>query len=108
MATKSRISLFPATQQDVSRLRQSATDAVNDFGSTAVSHASKVQGQLRDLAGHARDEGSQQLSQVRTKVSDLASIAVDFATERPLVCIGAALLIGFLFGLSRRHRVVQE
>ncbi len=107
MATKSRLSLFPATQQDVSRLRQSATDAVNDFGSTAVTHASKVKGQLHDLAEHARDESSQQLNQVRTRVAELVDTVTDFASERPLICIGAALAVGFLIGLSRRRRVQE-
>ncbi len=104
MASKSRISLFPATQQDVSRLRQSATDAVNDFSTTASAHAEKVKGQIVDLADHARKEGSQRLNQVRTKVTDLAEVAMDFATERPLICIGAALAVGFLIGISRRSR----
>jgi ElaB/YqjD/DUF883 family membrane-anchored ribosome-binding protein len=108
MASKSRISLFPATQQDVSRLRQSATDAVNDFGNTAATHVSKVSGQLRDLAEHARNEGSQRYKQVRGRVTDVIDLATDFTTERPFVCIGAALFIGILIGLSRRRRPAQE
>jgi ElaB/YqjD/DUF883 family membrane-anchored ribosome-binding protein len=107
MASKSRLSLFPATQQDVSRLRQSATDAVNDFGSTASTHATKMGGQIQDLAGHAREESSQRLNQVRAKVSDLVNTAVDFASDRPLVCIAAALAVGYLIGRSRRRRVQE-
>jgi ElaB/YqjD/DUF883 family membrane-anchored ribosome-binding protein len=107
MASKSRLSLFPATQQDVSRLRQSATDAVNDFGSTAATHATKVGGQLQDLAEHARDESRQRLNQVRARVSDMVNTAVDFASDRPLVCIAAALAVGFLIGRSRRRRVQE-
>ena len=95
--------LFPATQRDVSRLKQSATDAVNDFSSTAHTHANKVGGQLRDLAGHLQEEGGSNYNRARTKFVDLVSVAQDFAAERPLVCIGAALAIGILIGLSRRR-----
>lgn len=107
MASKSRLSLFPATQQDVLRLRQSATDAVNDFGSTAATHASKVKGQLQELAGHARDESSQKLNMVRARVTELADSAVDFASDRPLLCIGIALAVGYLIGRNRRRRVQE-
>lgn len=97
--------LFPATQRDVSRLTQSATDAVNDFSSTATTHANKVGGQLRDLADHLQDEGRSNYRRAKSKLVDLAEVARDFATERPLVCIGAALLVGLLIGLSRRRSV---
>jgi ElaB/YqjD/DUF883 family membrane-anchored ribosome-binding protein len=96
--------LFPATQRDVSRLRQSATDAVNDFSTTATNHAGKVGGQLRDLAGHLQEEGGNNFSRARGKVFDLIGAVQDFTTERPLVCIGAALAVGFLIGLSRRRK----
>jgi len=100
--------LFPATQRDVSRLQQSATDAVNDLSSTATSHANKVSGQLQDLAGHLQKEGRANLDRAKGKVSDVVSMAQDFANERPLVCIGAALAIGVLIGLSRRRRPAPQ
>lgn len=93
---------FPASRQDVSRLKQTATDAVSDLSSTAAVHASRAKGQLRDLAGHVQEEGSEHLDQVRGRVSDLVDSAREFATARPLACVGVALAIGFLFGLSRR------
>ncbi len=100
--------MFPATQRDVSRLKQSATDAVNDFSSTATSHAHKVSGQLQDLAGHLQEEGGANLDRARGRVFDLINAAQDFATERPLFCIGAALAVGLLIGLSRRRRPAPQ
>ncbi len=94
---------FPATQRDVSRLRQSATDAVNDFSSTVASHANKVSGQFRDLAHHMRQEGRSNIHRVRVKLADLAQGTRDFARERPFLCLGAALALGVMIGLSRRR-----
>ncbi len=96
--------MFPATQRDVSRLKQSATDAVNDFSSTATTHANKVSGQLRDLADHLQNEGRTNYQRARVKLVDLAEVARDFTTERPLVCIAVALAVGVLIGLSRRRK----
>jgi len=95
-------SSFPATQQDVSNLKQTATDAVNDLGSTASVHASKVKSQVKDLVGHFQDEGGEQLDQAKGKLLDVVNSIRDYASERPLVCIGVAVAIGFLIGLSRR------
>lgn len=97
-------SAFPASRQDVSHLKQTAIDAANDLGSTAAVHASKAQSQFKDLAGHVQEEGSQQLTQVKGRLSDLVDSARDYAIERPLTCIGTALAIGFLIGLSRSGR----
>ena len=95
-------SSFPATQQDVSTLKQTATDAVNDLGSTVSVHASKAKSQIKDLVGHFQDEGSEQLDQAKGKLLNVVNSARDYASERPLVCIGVALAVGFLIGLSRR------
>lgn len=95
---------FPATQQDISQLKKTATDAVADLTSTAAVHASKAQGQIRDLAGHVRDESSEQLKQVKERFGNLAASAAEYVTERPFTCIGVALFVGFVFGLSRRRR----
>jgi ElaB/YqjD/DUF883 family membrane-anchored ribosome-binding protein len=97
-------SSFPATQQDVSNLKQTATDAVNDLGSTASVHASKAKSHIKDLVGHFQDEGGEQLAQAKGKLLDIVNSARDYASERPLVCIGVALAVGFLIGLSRRVR----
>src|ERR1700733_3023527 len=102
MSNESRTTSFPSTQQDISNLRQTATDAVSDLGSTAAVHASKAKGQLRDLAGHVQEEGGEQLDQVKGKLCDVLNSAKAFASERPLACIGAALAIGFLIVLSLR------
>jgi ElaB/YqjD/DUF883 family membrane-anchored ribosome-binding protein len=95
---------FPATQRDVSRLQQSATDAVNDFSSTATSHAGKIGGQARDLADHFQEEGTTHFRRAKGKLVDLVTVANDFAHDRPLVCIVGALVIGIFIGLSRRRR----
>ncbi len=100
--------LFPATRRDVSRLTQSATDAVNDFSSTASSHVNKVSGQLRNLADHLQEEGSVNYNRAKSRLVDVVSVARDFANERPLVCIGAALAVGILIGLSRRRSAPQN
>ena len=95
---------FPATQQDVSNLKQTATDAMNDLGSTASVHASKARNQVKDLVGHLQDEGGEQLNQTKAKLWDAVDLARDFASERPFACIGVALAVGFLIGLGRRVR----
>ena len=104
MSNESRSSSFPATRQDVAQLKQTAIDAASDLTSTASVHASKAKGHLRDLAGHVQEEGSDQFDQLAGRVTDLLNVARDYATQRPLTCIGAALAVGFLIGLSRRRR----
>jgi len=95
---------FPATLQDVARLKQTAIDAVNDLGSTAVVHASKAKDHFRDLAGHVREEGGEELDQMKGKLNDLVGYSREYVAENPLLCIGAALTLGFLIGLTRRRR----
>jgi ElaB/YqjD/DUF883 family membrane-anchored ribosome-binding protein len=94
---------FPATQQDVARLKQTAIDAASDLGSTASVHASRAKSQLNDLAGHVREEGGQQLDEVKGKFSDLVLAGRTYVSDHPLSCLGAALTLGFLIGLTRRH-----
>jgi ElaB/YqjD/DUF883 family membrane-anchored ribosome-binding protein len=98
----STTSHFPATQQDIARLKQTAIDAVNDLSSTAVVHASKAKSQFRDLTGHVREESGDQIDQVRSKLGDLMVVSRDYVSENPFTCIGAALAVGFLIGLTRR------
>ena len=102
MSNESLSSPFPATLQDVSHLKQTATDAASDLSSTASDHASKAKKQLKSLAGHFQEEGAEQLDQVRGKLSDVFDSAQEYASRRPLACIGVALAVGFLVGLSRR------
>ena len=103
MSNESITRSFPATQQDISQLKKTATDAVADLTSTAAAHATKAQGQIRDLAGHVRDESNQQLDQVKEKFGNLAANAAEYVVQRPFTCIGVALLVGFVLGLSRRR-----
>jgi ElaB/YqjD/DUF883 family membrane-anchored ribosome-binding protein len=104
MSNESLTRAFPATQQDISQLKKTATDAVADLTSTAAAHATKAQGQIRDLAGHVRDESSEQFDQVKEKFGNIAANAAEYVVQRPFTCIGVALLVGFVFGLSRRRR----
>ena len=103
MSNESLTRSFPATQQDISQLKKTATDAVADLTSTAAVHASKAQGQIRDLAGHVRDEGNAQLAQVKERFGNLAAGAAEYVAERPFTCVGVALFVGFLVGISRRR-----
>ena len=105
MSNDSLTRSFPATQQDISQLKKTATDAAADLSSTAAAHASKAKGQLKDLAGHVQEEGSQQFDEMKEKFGTLAATAVDYVVQRPVTCIGVALFVGFIFGLSRRRRV---
>jgi ElaB/YqjD/DUF883 family membrane-anchored ribosome-binding protein len=102
MPNDSTTSSFPATQRDISNLKQTATDAVSDLSSTAAVHASKAKGQVKELAGHLHEEGGQQLDQVRGQLGDVLASAQAFVAERPLACVGVAFAIGYLFALSRR------
>jgi len=100
MINESLRSSFPATQQDVSSLKQTATDAVKDLASTASVHASKARSQVKDLVGHIQDEGGEQLHHAKVKLMDVVASARTYAAERPLACIGVALAVGFLIGRS--------
>jgi len=74
MSDQSRLSSFP-TQQDISRLKQTATDAVNDMGDAAS---------VRSLA---------------EKVGQLASASREYVSRYPVRTMGAALAVGFVIGL---------
>ena len=95
---------FPATQKDVRKLQQSATDAVNDFSSAAAGHANRIGAQVHDLSDHLREEGRSNFRRAQVKLADIAGTARDFATEKPLLCIAVALAVGFLIGVSRARR----
>jgi len=102
MSNQTPSSSFPSTQRDLSNLKQTATDAVSDIASSVGDHASKAKGQLKKLAGHAQEEGTEQLDQVKGQLCSVLSAARDYVSERPLASIGVALVVGFLFGLARR------
>ncbi len=93
---------FPATQQDISNLKQTATDAVSDLSSTAGVHASKAKSQAKELVGHVQQEGAEQVQQLKGSLNDLVEAARGYALERPLACLGAAFASGFLFALYFR------
>lgn len=99
--------MFPATQKDVSRLRQSATDAVNDFSTSAVTHANKVGGQLVDLADHIQSEGRTHLSRAKGKALNYARTGRELVREHPMACIGIALAVGLFIGWTRSRRSAE-
>jgi ElaB/YqjD/DUF883 family membrane-anchored ribosome-binding protein len=95
-------SAFPETRRDVNNLKNTAVDAAKDLASTASTHANKARGQVQDLASHAQDEAYDQVGQLKGKAGELVETARDFVLARPLACLGTALAVGILFGLSRR------
>jgi len=94
---------FPASQQDIARLKQTAIDAVNDLSSSAGVHVSKAKGEPDNLAGHMQEEGGSQLQRAQARVSDFLDASRDFVAQRPFTCLGAALALGFFVGLTRRQ-----
>lgn len=103
-AQESSSTSFPATRQDISKLKDTAKQAAQDLRSTAAEHAEKTRGQLSDLATHAQQEGAQQVEQMKGQMSDLADAFREYASARPLATLGIAFAVGFLFGRSRRSR----
>jgi ElaB/YqjD/DUF883 family membrane-anchored ribosome-binding protein len=84
-------SIFPSAHDTVSRLRQSATDAASDF-------SSRAQGTLIDAADAFRQEGRAGLDRATAQLNELARTTRDFARQRPLTCLAAALAVGCLIG----------
>jgi ElaB/YqjD/DUF883 family membrane-anchored ribosome-binding protein len=97
-------SSFPASRQDVSNLKKTAIDAARDLSSTASVHAEKAKGQIKELAVHAQKEGGAQLDEMKGKLADVANSAREYVKARPLACVGIALAVGFVIGLTRRGR----
>jgi ElaB/YqjD/DUF883 family membrane-anchored ribosome-binding protein len=97
MSKEPRDSSPSLTQEDVSRLRQTATDAVNDMDFTGAARASEAKSPLKELVQHFQGEGSE-------KFQGILNTSRDFISKRPLFCVGAALAVGILIGLSRRDR----
>ena len=104
MSTSTRSSSFPESQRDISRLKQTATDAASDLSSTVAVHSDKARGQLHDLAGHVQEEGGQQLERVKERLNDLVGATRGYVSDHPLACLSAAFAIGLLIGISKRRR----
>jgi ElaB/YqjD/DUF883 family membrane-anchored ribosome-binding protein len=95
-------SQFPSTAKDIDNLKQTATDATSELGEVATKHVSRAKDQLHDLAGHAAEEGQEQLEQVKGSLEDVAKAARNYFADRPLVCLGVAFALGVFFGSGRR------
>jgi ElaB/YqjD/DUF883 family membrane-anchored ribosome-binding protein len=104
MSTQARNPSFPESQQDISRLKQTATDAASDLSSTIAVHSDKARGHLHDLAGHVQEEGGQQIERLKEKLYDLTSTTRTYVADRPLTCLAAAFAVGLLIGFSRHKR----
>jgi hypothetical protein len=82
------------TQEDVSRLRQTATDAVNDMDFTGAGQASEAKSSLKKLVQHLQGEGGEQ-------IDGILNSSRTFISSRPIFCVSLALAVGLLIGLSR-------
>jgi len=102
MPNENSDSSFPLTQRDISHLTQTATRADSLIMSPAIKHASRVRDRLIELTGHAQDAVVQQLNEAKGRLFDVSNIARDYASKRPFACLGVALAVGFLVGLTRR------
>jgi len=101
MPNETLSSSFPASQQDVNNLAQTARNAAQDLGSSASDYGARAKGQLQDLSGHLQQEGGDQIERVKSSLGEVVASARGYAVERPFQCIGVALAVGFLFGLLR-------
>jgi len=86
-------SKFPQTSQDITNLKQTATDA-----------ASKAKGQLQDLKQHAVFETSSQLDQIKGSLGAVVESVKSYSVARPFLCLGVAAGLGFIFGSWHRSR----
>jgi ElaB/YqjD/DUF883 family membrane-anchored ribosome-binding protein len=89
---------FPKTREDLSNLQKSAVDAAGDLGSTTLSHAKTVQGQIHNLAEHAQEEGRQGIRDLGTKLEDLWQGVREYVHDRPLAVLATGAFVGFVLG----------
>ena len=94
---------FPASREDLGKLRETAIDAAKDLKSTAAVHAEKARAQFNDLSGHVKEEGTAHLGQVQDSLSDVVNSARQYVLARPLASLGVAIGVGLLLGLSCRR-----
>jgi len=102
MFNKTPATSISATQQDISRLKQIAADAASDLENVASLYVDKIQSQAKRLTDDVQREGTRQVLDMKGRLCDAVNLTRDFAVGRPLVCIGVALAVGVLIGLSRR------
>jgi ElaB/YqjD/DUF883 family membrane-anchored ribosome-binding protein len=88
---------FPKSQKDITKLKQTATDATNDL-TGAVNNAKS---QLSDLAGHIKEDAGDHLNQVKGSIESVALSAKNYVAERPLQCLGVAFVLGVIIGRFR-------
>jgi ElaB/YqjD/DUF883 family membrane-anchored ribosome-binding protein len=86
-------SQFPKTAEDVEELKQTAGEAASDLSDVATKHASRASKQIKKLAGDAKEEGRQQLEQVKGSLEDVVAAARDYFNARPALCLGIAFAL---------------
>lgn len=103
MQTENPGTAFQSTKNDLSKIKNTASEAAQDLGARAVTHAEKVKSELNTLAKDAQQEGKKELEHAKVKLTDIVSCAKNYVSERPLAMVGAALVIGFLMGNCRNR-----
>ena len=93
---------FDGTKGDLNDLKQTATDAARDLGSTASVHAAKAKEQLSSLRSHFQEEAADQLNQVRTSFNDVLQSGRDYVAAQPAKSLGIAVGIGIIIGFLAR------
>lgn len=93
---------FEGTKGDVNDLKQTASDAARDLGSTASVHAAKAKEQLSSLRSHFQEETTDHLNQVRTSFNDVLQSGFDYVAAKPATSLGVAVGIGVLIGFLAR------
>lgn len=101
MQTENPGPAFQSTKNDISKIKNTASEAAQDLGERAVTHAEKAKSELSNLAKDAQEEGKKELEHAKAKFTDIVSCAKNYVSERPLAVAGAALVIGFLMGNCR-------
>lgn len=103
MQTENPGTAFQATKNDLSKIKNTAVEAAQDLGERAAVHAEKAKNEFGNLAKDAQEEGKKELENAKVKLTDIVSCAKNYVSERPLVVVGAALVIGFLMGNCRNR-----
>ncbi len=83
---------FSTRRDDVSRLRQSATDAASDL-------SNRTHGALLDAADAFRHESRAGFDRAAAQFNELARSTRELARQRPLTCLAVVLAVGCGIGL---------
>ena len=96
--------LFPASQRDIFRLKQTAIDGASDLSGGAMEHDYKTHGQVKSPADPFNPESREQVSRCKGPMGNLLHSVRGFTSNHPLKCLGIALLIRFFIGSYRTRK----